>query len=65
MPQAEPVFHIDFQMKYPGKEAYNMEGVTRIKHESPCMSSFWRSQEIRQGNVREETDRDEKPEEEE
>lgn len=63
MPQAEPVFHIDFQMKYPGKDAYHFP--TGPKHESPCMSSFWRAQEIRQGIMREEIDRDEKPEEEE
>ena len=63
MPQAEPVFDINYKIPYPGKESYNFP--SGQSHTSPCMSAFWRSQEIRQGNVREETDRDEKPEEEE
>jgi hypothetical protein len=42
----------DFKMKYPGREAYVFPEGT--KHLSPCEDPFWRAQEIRQGNVREE-----------
>jgi len=35
-----------FQMEYPGTEAYHFPA--GIKHESPCMSSYWRSIPIRQ-----------------
>lgn len=43
-----------YKMTYPGKEAYHFP--SGVSHTSPCMSSFWRSQPIRQGNIRDELD---------
>lgn len=44
---------LNFQMEYPGPEAYHFpEGP---KHESPCMSSYWRRIPIRQGIKKEES----------
>jgi hypothetical protein len=63
MPKAKAVTDPNFKMAYPGEEAYHFPSGTPSL--SPCMSSFWRAQEIRQGIMREEIDRDEKPEEEE
>mgnify|MGYP000967464408 CR=1 FL=1 len=63
MPKANAVTNPNFQMTYPGPDAYHFPSGT--SHTSPCMSSFWRAQEIRQGIKREEIDRDEKHEEEE
>lgn len=61
MPKAGPVFDFNFKMKYNDPKAYHFP--SGPSHNSPCMSSFWRAQEIRQGIMREEIDRDEKPEE--
>jgi len=41
---------------FPPKSAYNM--TDRPKHESPCMSEYWRAQPIRPGKQREELDTD-------
>lgn len=62
MPSVE-VYNPDYKMSYPGPESYHFP--TGPSHTSPCMSSFWRGQEIRQGDVREEINRDAKLEEEE
>lgn len=48
---------------FPPKSAYNFP--TTVKHESPCMSEYWRAQPIRQGIKRDEIDFDEKCDEEE
>ena len=52
MPQAEPVFRLNFQMKYPGPEAYHFP--SGPSHNSPCMDQYWRAQPIRQSELREE-----------
>lgn len=45
-----------FKMTYPGPEAYTF--TTNPKHESPCMSSYWRSiqteRDMKGYNVRDE-----------
>jgi hypothetical protein len=43
---------LNYKMTYPGPEAYHFPAGT--KHESPCMSEYWRSQPIRQGKKKEE-----------
>lgn len=50
-----------YKDSYPLQDRYNFP--TTEKHESPCMSEFWRSQPIRQGKVRDEIDFDEKEDE--
>lgn len=52
---------VDYRTRYPGIEGYNLENP--IKHNSPCMDSYWRSQPIRAGKKREDYDHDTKPEE--
>jgi hypothetical protein len=52
MPKAEPIFHLDYQMKYPGQEAYHFP--SGPSHNSPCMDQYWRAQPIRQSEPREE-----------
>lgn len=51
-------FNENFKMPYPGIEAYVFP--SGPKHLSPCQDPFWRGQEIRQGNVRDEIEHDEK-----
>lgn len=48
------------KMKYPGPEYYTGFGKTCPL--SPCMSTFWRSQPIRQGKKILDTEHDTKPE---
>lgn len=52
----------NFRIKYPEITAYNLGGTP--VHTSPCMDSYWRSQPIRQGKVRDEWDFELKPDEE-
>lgn len=42
-----------YQMEYPGLDAYHFP--VGVQHTSPCMSSFWRGQPIRQGKMKEES----------
>lgn len=43
---------LNFQMTYPGTEAYHFSSGPR--HDSPCMSKYWRRQPIREGKRKEE-----------
>ena len=72
MPQAEPVFDINYKIPYPGKESYNFP--SGQSHTSPCMSAFWRRIPIKINWVKvfelindeaAHEEHDEKPEEEE
>lgn len=48
---------------YPPLSNYTIPSTS--KHESPCMSPYWRSQPIRQGKQRDEIDFEERIDEEE
>lgn len=61
MPEKSEVVDFAYKMTYPGKEAYHFP--SGKSHTSPCMDPYWRAKPIREGNVRDEIDRDEKPEE--